>query len=189
MSRYEEIEYLMSKIKQVEFVCPPPRVKVCIRCIQPFFRRTGKALCKCEMPGVEVDYPEQGYTGKLSQFLYILEHDIIPRNIGDQYCHEYQSNIEEIQRRRDFEKQHGLPPLTPEPPDEKMFGVTIEYEPSYKYEPTEPKQSVPKCPICGSTHLSKISALKKAAKIYTFGIFGAGDVGKTYKCENCGAKF
>lgn len=47
----------------------------------------------------------------------------------------------------------------------------------------------PKCPICGSTHLTKISTLTKAAKISAFGIYGAGDIGKTYKCNNCGAKF
>lgn len=47
----------------------------------------------------------------------------------------------------------------------------------------------PKCPICGSTRLTKISTLTKAAKISAFGIYGAGDVGKTYKCNNCGVKF
>ena len=47
----------------------------------------------------------------------------------------------------------------------------------------------PKCPICGSTHLTKISALTKAAKVSALGILGAGDLGKTYKCNNCGARF
>lgn len=48
---------------------------------------------------------------------------------------------------------------------------------------------IPHCPICGSTKLSKISGAKKAIKIGLFGIFGAGDLGKTWKCENCGSKF
>ena len=47
----------------------------------------------------------------------------------------------------------------------------------------------PKCPICGSTNLSKISMMKKATKIAAFGIFGMGDNGKTWKCNNCGSKF
>lgn len=47
----------------------------------------------------------------------------------------------------------------------------------------------PKCPICGSTNLSKLSNVGKAAKIGLFGIFGAGDLGKTWKCNNCGSKF
>ena len=48
---------------------------------------------------------------------------------------------------------------------------------------------VPKCPICGSTNLQKLSGLGKGAKIAAFGLFGAGDIGKTYKCKNCGSKF
>lgn len=47
----------------------------------------------------------------------------------------------------------------------------------------------PKCPICGSTNLSKITTTKKVAKIAMFGIFGMGDNGKTWKCNNCGSKF
>ncbi len=50
-------------------------------------------------------------------------------------------------------------------------------------------QNVPKCPICGSTDLSKITIAHKAGKIALFGIFGIGDNGKTWKCNNCGSKF
>ena len=49
--------------------------------------------------------------------------------------------------------------------------------------------NIPKCPICQSTNLSKITIAKKAAKIALFGIFGMGDNGKTWKCNNCGSKF
>lgn len=48
---------------------------------------------------------------------------------------------------------------------------------------------IPKCPICQSTDLSKISMAKKTIKIVAFGIFGMGDNGKTWKCNNCGSKF
>lgn len=47
----------------------------------------------------------------------------------------------------------------------------------------------PKCPICGSTNLKKITGTRKAMKIGLFGLFGAGDLGKTYQCCKCGAKF
>ncbi len=47
----------------------------------------------------------------------------------------------------------------------------------------------PKCPICQSTNLSKITIAQKAGKIALFGIFGMGDSGKTWKCNNCGRKF
>jgi len=50
-------------------------------------------------------------------------------------------------------------------------------------------QNIPKCPICGSTNLSKITIAQKAGKIALFGIFGMGDNGKTWKCNNCGSKF
>lgn len=51
------------------------------------------------------------------------------------------------------------------------------------------QQNIPKCPICQSTNLSKITNTRKAGKIVLFGIFGAGDLGKTWKCNNCGSKF
>lgn len=50
-------------------------------------------------------------------------------------------------------------------------------------------ESKPKCPICGSANLSKITAMKKAMKIASFGILGMDDNGKTWKCNNCGSKF
>lgn len=51
------------------------------------------------------------------------------------------------------------------------------------------QQNTPKCPICQSTNLSKITAVQKAGKIALFGIFGMGDNGKTWRCNNCGSKF
>lgn len=49
--------------------------------------------------------------------------------------------------------------------------------------------SMPKCPICGSTDLTKISAFSKVAGVKLFGLLGTGNLGKTYKCRSCGAKF
>ena len=51
------------------------------------------------------------------------------------------------------------------------------------------EQNTPKCPICQSTNLSKITTVQKAGKIALFGIFGMDDNGKTWKCSNCGSKF
>lgn len=186
-------EWLSSKIKPVEFTCPEPRLRVCIKCATTFSHRTGEPQCKCNMPGVEVDYPEHGYRGEIGQFLYVVEHDIIPRNIGDQSSQEYQARINHIQKHRDFRKSRNLkdPDITPIPPDEKTFGVRKEYEEPYKYVPPSPKPepSLPRCPYCSSADLSKISSFGKAAKISLFGLFGADDLGKTWKCNHCGAKF
>lgn len=48
---------------------------------------------------------------------------------------------------------------------------------------------VPKCPICGSTYLRKVTATRKILKVGLFGRLGTGDLGKTYQCCKCGAKF
>lgn len=48
---------------------------------------------------------------------------------------------------------------------------------------------VPKCPVCGSTNLNKIPATRKILKVGLFGRLGTGDLGKTYQCCKCGAKF
>lgn len=45
------------------------------------------------------------------------------------------------------------------------------------------------CPYCGSTDIHKISLANKAVAIGFFGIFAAGHVGKTYKCNSCGCKW
>lgn len=49
--------------------------------------------------------------------------------------------------------------------------------------------NLPKCPICASTKIHKISMTNKAASAIAFGVFAAGHVSKTYKCDICGAKF
>lgn len=48
---------------------------------------------------------------------------------------------------------------------------------------------VPRCPICHSSQIHKISATNKVASALTFGVFAAGHVSKTFKCDTCGAKF
>ena len=48
---------------------------------------------------------------------------------------------------------------------------------------------IPKCPICGSQSLSKIKTTTKVVKIMAFGIFGMGDNGRTWKCNDCGSHF
>lgn len=45
------------------------------------------------------------------------------------------------------------------------------------------------CPICHSENLSKISNVGKIVKVGVFGILGAGDIGKKYRCNSCGYRF
>jgi phage FluMu protein Com len=49
-----------------------------------------------------------------------------------------------------------------------------------------PEINVPKCPTCGSTNVQKISATSKVGKAVLFGIFAAGAISKTFKCNKCG---
>lgn len=49
---------------------------------------------------------------------------------------------------------------------------------------------IPKCPICGSQNVQKITITTRAVKTVAFGVVGVvDDAGKTFKCENCGSKF
>jgi len=50
-------------------------------------------------------------------------------------------------------------------------------------------ENIPKCPICSSTKIHKISMTNKAASIVAFGIFSASHVGKTYRCDICKSEF
>jgi len=49
--------------------------------------------------------------------------------------------------------------------------------------------NIPKCPICGSTNIKKISMTNKAVSALAFGVLAAGHVSKTWKCEVCNSKF
>lgn len=47
----------------------------------------------------------------------------------------------------------------------------------------------PKCQICGSTNIKKISGVSKAGSVALFGVFAVGKVSKQWKCSNCGSEF
>ncbi len=70
--------------------------------------------------------------------------------------------------------------------DDDDHNYSTGYDPKFS---SSKDEYVPKCPICGSTDLTQISTVKKAAKVATFGIYGAGDIGKTWQCNNCKSKF
>ena len=61
------------------------------------------------------------------------------------------------------------------------------YELAYRQKKQD--NNTPKCPICGSTYLRKVTATRKILKVGLFGRLGTGDLGKTYQCCKCGAKF
>lgn len=66
--------------------------------------------------------------------------------------------------------------------EEIAFSPDLHLDQSYEH------NNIPKCPICGSTNIQKISRVKKATSAILFGIFST-DIGKTFECKNCGMKF
>lgn len=199
-----EIDWLVNKVKPVTFHCPEPRAKVCAKCGLCVDSVTDKPRCTCnsgnqQYPIIEVDYPAAGIGLNRGVDLYIYEKCVDPRNIGDRDSTEYKSQKESIYKGIQHCAAFGRY-IRPIPPNPKWFGVTPTKETERaamdELMEAECKQSgqtsippKPKCPYCGSDHLSKISTVKKAAKIELFGLFGAGDLGKTWRCDNCGGKF
>lgn len=198
----KEITRLESKIKKVQFKYPAPRAKVCMKCAKPFYygrnAPDGIPDCSCEFkgqkyPGVEIDFSNGNRTiGSFGHQLYIQNQCVAPRNIGDTESLEYKKRLsnllEKVERAN---KRNPDRPVTETPPNKEAYNDPVDWSnvaPPPNSRP-QPKSNTPQCPICKSTKLKKIAVTKKAAKISVFGIFGAGDLGKTWRCENCGSKF
>ena len=67
------------------------------------------------------------------------------------------------------------------------------YEQEYQKQNQEETQTqeciyLPKCPICGSTDLKKLTALDRGASAFMWGL-GSNKIGKTYECRKCRATF
>lgn len=93
---------------------------------------------------------------------------------------EYETDREDARLIDEYEEKHF------DEEDDDDYNYSVNYVPKLSY---SKDKDVPKCPICGSTDLTQISTVKKAAKVATFGIYGAGDIGKTWQCNNCKSKF
>ena len=69
------------------------------------------------------------------------------------------------------------------------YWQTPEWKANWNKHSDDEESHQPKCPVCGSTNIHKISAANKVGAAAVFGVFAIGHVSKTYKCDNCGAKF
>ena len=63
-------------------------------------------------------------------------------------------------------------------------GNKITYKPK-----SRPVVNLPRCPICQSTNLKKITAGSKVLAAITVGNFAIPYASKTFECKNCGYKF
>lgn len=50
------------------------------------------------------------------------------------------------------------------------------------------EENLPKCPICGSTNLKKLSFTNKAVSVGVFGLL-SNKINKTWECKNCKSTF
>ena len=87
---------------------------------------------------------------------------------SDTYDPEIGGKKEEVKREIEKEKQQRIQEMN-QKMEQEQFHLT--------------------CPVCGSHSVQKISTVGKYAKIGAFGILGADDLGKRWKCKVCGAKF
>lgn len=87
---------------------------------------------------------------------------------SDTYAPEIGGKKEEVKREIEEEKQQRIQEMN-QKMEQEQFHLT--------------------CPVCGSHSVQKISTVGKYAKIGAFGILGADDLGKRWKCKVCGAKF
>lgn len=52
-----------------------------------------------------------------------------------------------------------------------------------------PFSNTPKCPVCHSASIEKISLGNKVGSVALVGVLAIGHISKTFKCRNCGYKF
>lgn len=190
-------EKLLSQIAMFPLSSAQPRAKVCAKCARPYFynpvsKNNDSPLCECNAPSVEIDISQEEMSdvaGVLTTDADIFERLVFPRNIGDKASQEYKAYVNSLygQLNRSIALR-GESPHEPPAPLMDMVDPSM-WKPIERAAPKEPPRNVPTCPVCHSTNLSRISASKSFLKIATFGIAGAGDVGKTWKCNNCGDKF
>lgn len=57
-----------------------------------------------------------------------------------------------------------------------------------QYKKTQKASNIPKCPICGSTNLKKLSIIKRGLHAYAFGIFSKTAFSQ-FECMSCHYKF
>lgn len=60
---------------------------------------------------------------------------------------------------------------------------------TFRIRTPEHSEPVITCPACGSTNVSKIRRRDKVLKAWAWGAMAAGELAKTFVCENCGYKF
>ncbi|MBQ7897289.1 MAG: hypothetical protein IJ323_02585 [Clostridia bacterium] len=115
--------------------------------------------------------------------------------VPDEYLTESKFMFESREKRQEFEELiRGCEEYSEEAflkRDDIIKAKKLEKDDRVAKKVSEYNESViqARCPICHSNMLDKISNVGKVVKVGVFGILGAGDIGKKYRCKSCGYKF
>lgn len=109
---------------------------------------------------------------------YVKDWDSLDKN-----CIQYKLNIENLYQNGEGPAHTALSAQVKQEMDKK--GLT-DIGLSFNLSPQKTNQ--PKCPICGSTDIKKISAASKVLGASMFGLFSK-TARSQFECKNCGYKF
>lgn len=100
---------------------------------------------------------------------------IIDKNLKQQFIDEYIKSSPEFDQ---YLFDHR---------DEDLFNRRMENQAKLDHGKAilEEKGRTPKCPICGSSNISKIGIVNRAVSTRFLGL-ASSKIGKTHKCNNCG---
>lgn len=85
------------------------------------------------------------------------------------------------------ERINGKPVRTPKEIAEREK-VKAERQKRVQEHKKAANSNLPKCPICGSTNLKKLSFTNKAVSVGVFGLL-SNKINKTWECKNCKSTF
>lgn len=124
-------------------------------------------VCECGLEAVPASYLSAGgnlFASQDARKRFILE--VIES--GDAYLPDLASKRDDILAEKKEARAKAVQALVEE------------------YQATRPTR---RCPVCSLENLSRISNAGKVAKVALIGVWGAGDLGKQWRCNSCGHKF
>ena len=143
----------------------------CAKCANIKKVTKGNDTVPCEVCGTSMQPVPAEYlmpNGNFFKSQDVRQNFISAIQSSDTYDPEIGGKKEEVKREIEEEKQQRIQEIS-QKMEQEQFHLT--------------------CPVCGSHSVQKISTVGKYAKIGAFGILGADDLGKRWKCKVCGAKF
>lgn len=162
MGKYDKMAFIISIVEEFLMLC---YCKKCGRII--LFVIEDKLECDCCHSKV---YPVP------DEFLVGESKMVINNELKQQFINEYIKNSPEFDQYLFDHRDEILAKQSAE------FNAKMEHGKAV----LEEQVRVPKCPSCGSSNISKIGVIGRAMSFKLLG-FASSKIGKTHKCNNCGA--